>query len=116
VRKKCHILFEWPLTAQAVIKADFSFPNSSFTTLKNVIMKATLLDSLKTFNPNPTLSAKMPVLSCLIPALTLSTTWIPKSVSCLTPEKETAMKQWDLPSQLMKNAVTPQQQQLQQHL
>ena len=77
-------------------------------------MKATLLDSLKTFNP--TLSAKMPVLSCLIPALTLSTTWIPKSVSCLTPEKETAMKQWDLPSQLMKNAITPQQQQLQQHL
>ena len=79
----------------------------SFTTLKDAIMRATLLGLLTTFHP--TLSAKMPALFFPLSAHTMHTTLTPKSVSCLTLEKETAMKWLDLTNQLLKSALTPLQ-------
>jgi hypothetical protein len=68
-------------------------------------MRAVLWGFLRTFHP--TLSAKMPAVSCLDPARTLSTTLIPKNASCLILEKETAMKWLDLTNRHLKSAITP---------
>jgi hypothetical protein len=84
----------------------------SFTTLKDAIMRATWLDSLTTFHLR--LFVKMPAPSWLVPVHTLSLIWMPKSVSYLTLEKETAMHLLDLPSQLLKNAAFLQHPLLQQ--